>query len=251
MDERGQIHGERQGVGAVGGVGIKVSGIRTAQAFFGEVVALAAADLGVEDGEQSTDQMRILVHPEHDFVLGEQPVELAPDFAAIDLLRTLLLGQRAQRFKASQKGGHMRVMAVGRVVHVNKLRLRHLEDAEDVSGDIFVTGMLHLFAGIAELDHDALFTHESGFALLLLPHILHLLIGVTGIRSFARTAGTVGNDDTTEPLVLITEAVGDPMESRDFKVVLMAHDSQVGDACEGLCGIALVRDEEVGFGVSE
>jgi hypothetical protein len=38
-------------------VGVEVSGVRTAQSFLGEVVAFAAADLGVEDCEQSADEM--------------------------------------------------------------------------------------------------------------------------------------------------------------------------------------------------
>lgn len=95
VDERSEVHGEGEGAGFVCGMGVEVGGVGAAEAFFGEVVAFAAADLGVEDGKQGADEVWVLVDPEHFFVLCEEPVEFSPDFAAVDFLWSDLFGELA------------------------------------------------------------------------------------------------------------------------------------------------------------
>ena len=72
----------------------------------------------------------------------------------------------------------MRVVAVGGIVQIDKLRPRHREDAQDVGAHVGLARVLQVVAGIAELHHDAVFADERGLALLLLAHVLHLLVGV-------------------------------------------------------------------------
>lgn len=145
----------------------------------------------------------------------------------------------------------MGVVSVGWVVEVDEARLGELEDFDEICDDVLVAGVFDFFAGVAELDHDAVFADEGCFTLFLFADFLHFFVGVGVVGPFARAAGAVGDDDAAEPLVAATEAFGDAVVGCDFEVVLVADDAEVGDACEGLSWVALVRDEEVGVRVVE
>jgi hypothetical protein len=232
-------------------VGIKVGGVGVAQAFFGEVVALATGDLAIEDTEQRAQQMRMLVHAEHDLIGREQPVEFPPDLAAIDFLRAHFLGEITQGLDAAEKGGYMRVMAVAGIVKIQNLRLGMLEDEFQIGDARLMARALHLLARVAELNLNAVLAHEGCFALLQKALLLHLLIGVARIGTFARAASSIGHDDTTEPLVLVVKTLRDAVIGGDFEIVLMRNNAEVRHATQRGPRISVVRNENVVLGMAE
>ena len=145
----------------------------------------------------------------------------------------------------------MRVVAVGGVVQVDKLRPRHREDAQDVGADVRLARVLQIVAGITELHHDAVFPDERGLALLLLAHVLHLFVGVFLVGSLARAARAIGDDDAAEPLVVAAETIRDSVIRGDLQVVLVRDNAEVGHAREGLRGVALIGNEKIGFRMAE
>src|ERR1035437_6417287 len=76
--ERGQVHGEVERAFLVGAVGGVIGGVRQAAAGGGQIVALAAADLRIENAHQGGGDVGTGAHGEHLLVFVEQPIEVAP-----------------------------------------------------------------------------------------------------------------------------------------------------------------------------
>ena len=131
-DEWREIHGVSNGARGVRVVGVQKSGIGAMTACHGEVVALASGDLGVKQAVQGHGETVVTSEVEQDFFLIDQPVQISPDFAAIDGAWTL--GRR--EFTHGLQGGNdhadMRIVLVRRIVGVNDFRLCEPQDVEEV-----------------------------------------------------------------------------------------------------------------------
>ncbi len=94
-DEGGKVDAEGEAESLVDAVGFEVGGVGAAAAQTGQVVALAAGDLRVEDSQQGGLQVFVGGQVEVDFIAVQQPIQIAPDFAAVEFLRPFGGGQAA------------------------------------------------------------------------------------------------------------------------------------------------------------
>ena len=145
----------------------------------------------------------------------------------------------------------MRVVPVTGIVEIQDFRLRVFEDEFHVLHHRRVFRQLDLITRVAELHHDAVLTHIGRFALLHEAHFLHLLVGVAGIRPFARAARTIRDHHAAEPLILVMKALGDAVIRGDFEVVLVGDNAQMRHAAQGGPGVGFVGNVEIVFGMSE
>src|SRR5438132_9625761 len=53
-----------------------------------DLIAFSACDLGIEDPDESTCDVLVLIKLEDDLVAVDDPVEIAPHFAAVEFLRS-------------------------------------------------------------------------------------------------------------------------------------------------------------------
>jgi hypothetical protein len=79
----GEIHREPQFIDDVHVVGIEEGRICLAAAHHGLAVVFAAGNLRVEAGVELFGQGGVAAYVERDFILVAEPVEVAPDFAAV------------------------------------------------------------------------------------------------------------------------------------------------------------------------
>ncbi len=113
-------------------VGLEVGGVGAAAAHAGQVVALAAGDLRVEDSQQGGLQVFVAGQVEADLVRVEHPVQGTPDFAAVEFFGALIGGQAAQGGDDPQADGHVSIVLVGGVMGVDDLRVGGLEEGDHV-----------------------------------------------------------------------------------------------------------------------
>ena len=165
-DERRQVHGEPELFGRVGLVRLEIAGVGPAPAGRGQVVALAALDLGVVDADEAHGQALAAADVERDLVVVVHPVEPAPDLAAVDGRRPLVGLELAQGGQGREGDGDVGVVLVGRVVGVDDLGPRRPEDLDQVGPEPARADVLDLGARVVELDEDAVVA-EDGRLLLL------------------------------------------------------------------------------------
>ena len=185
-------------------------------------------------------------HREHLLVLVRQPVQVAPDFAAVDLLGLHLVAHGAQRGDGAHGHGRRAYRAcrpgcAGRRTRASRPRRICARSA-------ITTGLLRVLdlgAGEAELDLAGVLADVGRFALLEEAHLLHLLVGVIAVDAGARAAGAVGHHHAGEPPVLSAEAFGDAVVGHDLDIVLVRGDAQMRGARERRFGRDAVGNEKV------
>ena len=221
-------------------------GISRPPADDGEVVAFPASDLRGEDFVQGLGEFRTL-RDGHRGLLGvHQPVEVTPDFTAVDFLRTVGLGQTAERFQAAEGAPDMRVMLVGEVMEIDDLRSAGFEEAEEVIADDRLAGVTYRFARMAELSHEAVLADHCGGVLLADTFRGDLVVGPILELAGAGASAPVGDGHSAEPAILLVVAGEDAMEGHELQVVLVGADAEVGRPTEGFRGGEPVRDHEAG-----
>lgn len=85
----------------------------------------------------------------------------------------------------------------------------------------------HFFTRVTELGHKTVLAHVGCLPLLQEPYLLHLFVRVIRVVSFARTAGTICHDHSTEPLIFAVKALCDAVVGSDLEIILMRDDSQM------------------------
>ncbi len=193
-----QIHCKPEVGGFVGGMAFKERRIGKTTALHGEIVAFPPRDLAVEDAIKSAGQVFMGTDIKADFRVVRHPVEVAPDFAAIEFLRTIRLWQCANRLNHVHDDGNVGVMFVGRVMGVNDLRRHPRENLDEIVAERSIGGILHHFTGVIELDHRTVTTDNSGGVLFPASDGHHLVVGEVRVRSGARASAAVGAGDTAE-----------------------------------------------------
>ena len=193
-----------------------------------------------------------------DQVFGERPPGIGGDVAEwASGFRALaaehaggppVAGQRADRCERPQAHRDVRVVLVRRVVHVEHLGPRGLEDRLHVGEHTGMAGLLHVAARVHQLDLAGVLADGGRFALLLHAHLDHLLVGVVGVDAGARAAAAVRHHDAREALVLLAEALGDAVERHELLVVLVRADAEVCRAPQRLRHRGAVGHEDVGVG---
>ena len=67
-----------------------IGGMGAAAGYGGPIIAFSACDLGIEDPDESTCDVLVLIKLEDDLVAVDDPVEIAPYFAAVEFFRPLI-----------------------------------------------------------------------------------------------------------------------------------------------------------------
>jgi len=196
-------------------------------------------------------EFRVRAAIQRDLFVVQQPVESAPGFDAEHAGGALGGRQRPDRFQTAQQHGHMRVVLVERLVQINLLRSAGGKDGGEIRPHAGMAGFFHIGARVSELELQVVAAEAGGLALLLNPHLFHLLVGVVGKKTAARRAGAVGHDHAGEETVGVAIAFGDGRPGVDLNVILVGDDTEMGRAREGRGGIAAGGRENVGFGAGE
>ncbi len=116
--------------------------VRAAAAHRGEIVALATADLRVEHAQQRHLQALVFRQVEPDLVRIDHPVQVAPDFAAVDVLRAVGFRQLAQRLDHFDRHADVGGVLVGKIVRVDHLRFGRFQDRQQIIDRIGVRAAL-------------------------------------------------------------------------------------------------------------
>ena len=165
--------------GVIGGMGAPASHRR-------QVVALAAADLRVEDAQQRRLEIFVRGTVKGDFIRIHHPIEIAPDFAAVEMLRAVLFRQAADRFDHSERHRHVRVVLVGEVVRVHDLGPGCLEQQHQVFHRLLVGAILYDLAWIIQDHLGRILADHSGLSLLFEPDQAHLVVGIILVQIISR-----------------------------------------------------------------
>ena len=116
-------------------MGVAKGRVGRAAAEDGEVVAFAPCNLRGEHFVEGASQFWA-VRDGHGCLLAvDQPIEVAPDFAAVNHLRPFGLRQLAQGLDAAERAADMGVMFIGEVMQVDDFRSARFEDAAEVVAD--------------------------------------------------------------------------------------------------------------------
>ena len=133
--------------GFVRGVGLKESRVGCPPAGSGRVIALAAGDLRIKNPIQNRGQIIASAHVHEHLVGIGQPIQVAPDFAAPDILRALLTRQFAHRLQRGDSHADVRVVFVRGVVRVDKFGLRRPQDFHEIFLQPVSVGLLTALLG--------------------------------------------------------------------------------------------------------
>src|SRR5579885_335909 len=87
IHQRREIHRERESARLIGAVRGEISGGREPPAGGGKIVALPSSDLRIEDADERGGNIRAGGDGQRHLFGIEEPVEVAPDLAAVDLAR--------------------------------------------------------------------------------------------------------------------------------------------------------------------
>ena len=96
------------------------------------------------------------------------PIEIAPDFATIDLFGSRRLGQLSKGFEASEENADMSLVPIGRVVEVEDLGTSGFEDFDEICHDGGPVGLADGGAGMAELKNGGVVSEVGGVMLFFL-----------------------------------------------------------------------------------
>ena len=224
-------------------------GIRAAAAKDSEVVAFATGDLRVEDTVERGRQVVAGAHIVNDLFGITHPVEIAPDFAAVDDLGTLFRRQGAHRLDGGHGHADVGVVFVGGIVGVNHARAGGAQHFEQVVAQRGAVRVLNRGARVVELDHRSELANGRSEVLFLAANCLHLVIGKLRVGTGARTAGAIGAGHPGEPLAVILITGENAVEGHELEVVLVGADAEMGDARQSRGFGKTVGDEKFSGGL--
>ena len=124
----------------------------------------------------------------------------------------------------------MGVVFVRGIVEIDDFRLAAGENGRKVSSHPGMSRLLHVGAGMRELDLYRILAQVSRLPLFFAAHGLHLLIGE--VFELPDTGGTaaISNDHAAKGLSGLVKTVGDPRVCHNLNIVLMRTDAKMGDA---------------------
>jgi len=248
-DQRSQVHRPLHCGLLVGGVGVAESGVGRAPSEDGEIVALAAVDLGGEHLVQGAGEFGPGRDRHRGLLAVDEPVEVSPDFAAVGFTRSLRLGQLADGLQATEGAADVGVMLVREVVQIDDLGSAGFEDMTKVVAHRLLVGVAHGLAGMAELSHEGVSADHRGGLLFADAFGRDLVVGPVFEATGPRRAAAVGDGHPAEPLVIPVIAGEDAMEGHELEVVLVGADAEVGGPAEGFRDGRAVGDHQAGAGV--
>ena len=86
LDQRSEIDAEVDQLRRVDGMALVVRGMGATASHGGKVIAFAAYDLRIENSDERSGDVFVLIELEHNFVCVHEPIEIAPYLATIDFL---------------------------------------------------------------------------------------------------------------------------------------------------------------------
>ena len=102
---------------------LMIRGMGAAAGYGGPIIAFSACDLGIEDPDESTCDVLVLIKLEDDLVAVHDPVEIPPHFAAVEFLRPFFRRQLSDGVNCTQCHADVCVMLVGEIMGIDNLRL--------------------------------------------------------------------------------------------------------------------------------
>ena len=221
-------------------------GVGRAASDDGEVVAFAAGDLGGEDLVQGPGEFGAL-RDGHRGLLGvDQPIEVAPDFAAVDLLGSVGLGQEADGLDAAKRAADVGVMLIRQIVQVDHFGPGGFQDVKELAADGGLAGVADRGARVAQLGHEGVLSDHGGGVLFADAFGGDLVVGPVLELAGAAAAASVGDGHPAEPPVGAVIAGEDSMEGHELEVILMGADAEMRRPAKGIRGGQSVREHEAG-----
>lgn len=107
----------------VDGVCVVEGGVGCAASDDGVAVVFASGDLGVEAVVEFLGEFGVVADVECDFVFVGEPVEVAPDFAAVDFFGSGVGWDASDGFDGGEEDGDVGAVFVGGVVGVEDVGL--------------------------------------------------------------------------------------------------------------------------------
>jgi hypothetical protein len=205
--------------------------------------------LGAEDAEKGRTEVGGRRTREADHLLGRDPVEIAPNLAAVDFGGTIGRRELAEGCEAGEEHGDMGFMPVGRIVEIENLGFGYLKNLKQV-GDQGVSARATNFgAGVAELKDGGVPAQNSRISLLFPPGFDEFSRRKFFRRAGAGGAGAIGGDDAGEAEIFLAPTGADAGIGHDFQVVWMGADAEVGGGGEGGFEVAPAGSKKVDVGL--
>lgn len=219
-NKRRQVYGQGDHFRVIRALSFVKGGVRTAAPDHREVIALTSVNLTAENAIEGRSKLFIVAAIQTDSIVRAEPIQISPNFASVNFLRTAIGGQRTQRINGAQARRDMRVMAIGRIVRINGLRMRISENLIQQTPRSVVLWIFELRAGKSELDNHGIAAELSRLPLLGPPRLAQ-------IRPAPDASRAVGQDHAGKfPSAL--SALLDAVESHEFKIIGVRTDPEAG-----------------------
>jgi len=245
-----EIQSQHDLLSLVGCVGIGKSGLGAASAGGGEVVAFAV-HLGAKDPEQGRAEVGGGGTGQTDHPFRRNPVEIAPDFAAVDFGGTIGGRELAEGREAGEKHSNVGFMAIRGVVEIDDFGFCVLENLKQIGGQGVSARATNFGAGVGELENGGIIAQNSRISLLFPPGFDEFSRRKFFRGTGAGRPGAVGGDDTGEAEIFLAAAGADAGKGHDFQIIRMGTDTEMGGGGEGRCEIAPAGNEKVGVGLGK
>ena len=250
FNQRLEIQGQHHFLGLVGRVGIRQGRLGPSATGGGEVIAFAV-HLGAKNPEQGRAEVGGGGTGQTDHPFRRNPVEIAPDFAAVDFGGTIGGRKLAEGREAGEKHSNVGFMAIRGVVEIDDFGFCVLKNLKQVGGQGVSARATNFVAGVGELEDGGIPAQNSRISLLFPPVFDEFSRGKFFRGTGAGRPGAVGGDDTGETEIFLAAAGADAGKGHDFQIIRMGTDTEMGGGGEGRCEIAPAGNEKVGVGLGK